>query len=181
MWSDGFVPFLSDPGLPGVQSMGPVLSHWLTEPPFADLTYVTLADEDTNFILTDNANRAFQGNVAMWVTKPGGQLWNQAMQVTLPNDQLLNWFATNQKCILKRNTNQIWRNTAHLNLRNATTSQSRFGSQTEQTLSTCVLILISSWRGWTCSYTMQVAFYLAGEITQVKESIPWVRCASGNV
>ena len=28
---------------------------------------------------------------------------------------------------------------------------------------------------------MQVAFYLAGEITQVTESIPWVRCASGNV
>ena len=28
---------------------------------------------------------------------------------------------------------------------------------------------------------MQVAFYLAGEITQVKESLPWVRCASGNV
>ena len=28
---------------------------------------------------------------------------------------------------------------------------------------------------------MQVAFYSAGEITQVKESIPWVRCASGNV
>ena len=28
---------------------------------------------------------------------------------------------------------------------------------------------------------MLVAFYLAGEITQVKESIPWVRCASGNV
>ena len=28
---------------------------------------------------------------------------------------------------------------------------------------------------------MQVAFYLAGEITQVKEAIPWVRCASGNV
>ena len=26
-----------------------------------------------------------------------------------------------------------------------------------------------------------MAFYLAGEITQVKESIPWVRCASGNV
>ena len=26
---------------------------------------------------------------------------------------------------------------------------------------------------------MQMAFYLAGEITQ--ESIPWVRCASGNV
>ena len=29
--------------------------------------------------------------------------------------------------------------------------------------------------------TMQVAFFLAGEISQVIESIPWVRCASGNV
>ena len=28
---------------------------------------------------------------------------------------------------------------------------------------------------------MQVEFYLAGEITQVIDSIPWVRCASGNV
>ena len=29
---------------------------------------------------------------------------------------------------------------------------------------------------------MQVAFFLlAEEITQVKEAIPWVRCASGNV
>ena len=28
---------------------------------------------------------------------------------------------------------------------------------------------------------VQVAFYLAGEITQVIDSIPWVRCASGNV
>ena len=37
---------------------------------------MTLADEDTNSILTDNANRAFQGNVAMRVTQPGGQLWN---------------------------------------------------------------------------------------------------------
>ena len=48
--------------------MGPVLSHKLTPTPFADLTDVTLADEDTNSILTDNANRAFQGNVAMQVT-----------------------------------------------------------------------------------------------------------------
>ena len=31
----------------------------------ADFTDVTLADEDINSILTDNANRAFQGNVAM--------------------------------------------------------------------------------------------------------------------
>ena len=28
---------------------------------------------------------------------------------------------------------------------------------------------------------MQVEFYLVGEITQVIDSIPWVRCASGNV
>ena len=34
---------------------------------------------------------------------------------------------------------------------------------------------------WPNLEIMQVAFYLAGEITQVKESIPWVRCASGNV
>ena len=28
---------------------------------------------------------------------------------------------------------------------------------------------------------MQVTFYLAGEITQILDAIPWVRCASGNV
>ena len=54
----------------------------VTPRPFADLTDVTLADEDTNSILTDNANRAIQGNVATRVTQPGVQLWNQAMQVT---------------------------------------------------------------------------------------------------
>ena len=44
--------------------MGPVVSHT----PFADLTDVTLVDEDTKSILTDNANRAIQGNQAMHVT-----------------------------------------------------------------------------------------------------------------
>ena len=34
---------------------------------------------------------------------------------------------------------------------------------------------------WPNLEPMQVTLYLAGEITQVKESIPWVRCASGNV
>ena len=34
---------------------------------------------------------------------------------------------------------------------------------------------------WPNLELMQVAFLLAGEITQVKESIPWVRCASVNV
>ena len=42
----------------------------LTERGFADLTDVTLADEDTNSILTDNANRAIQ------VVQPGCQLRN---------------------------------------------------------------------------------------------------------
>ena len=68
--------FLSDPGVSGVRSMGSLLSNSLTDTPFADLTDVTLADGDTNPILTDDANRTFQSNVAMQVTQPGGQLWN---------------------------------------------------------------------------------------------------------
>ena len=54
----------------------------------ADLTDVTLADEDTNSVLTDNAKRAIQDNVAMHVTQPGCQHWK--MQVAPPDDQLLN-------------------------------------------------------------------------------------------
>ena len=49
----------------------------LTPRPCADLTDVTLADEDTKSIPTDNAKRAIKGNVAMHVRQPGGQLWNQ--------------------------------------------------------------------------------------------------------
>ena len=41
-----------------------------------ELTDVTLADEGTNSILTDITNRAIQGNVAMQVTQPGGQVCN---------------------------------------------------------------------------------------------------------
>ena len=52
------------------------------ETPFADLTDVTLADEVTNPIITDNANRAIPGNVAMHVTQPGGQLWTNATGAT---------------------------------------------------------------------------------------------------
>ena len=68
--------FLSDPGIPGVRSMGPSVSKWVTEGGCADLTDMTLADEDTNSIPTDNGNKAIQGNVAMEGTWPGGQLWN---------------------------------------------------------------------------------------------------------
>ena len=46
-----------------VRSMGPVVS----KTPCADLTDVTLANEDTNSMLTDNAKRAIQGNEAMQV------------------------------------------------------------------------------------------------------------------
>ena len=48
----------------------------VTPRPCVDLTDVTLADEDTNSILTDNANRAIQGNVAIQVAPSGGEIWN---------------------------------------------------------------------------------------------------------
>ena len=67
--------FLSDPGVPSPIYGSGCLS--LSKTPFANLIDVTLADEDTNSMLTDDANRAIQGNVAMHVTLPGGQLWNQ--------------------------------------------------------------------------------------------------------
>ena len=40
---------------------------------FADLTDVTLADEDSNSIPTDDVNRAFLGNVAMQVGPSDGK------------------------------------------------------------------------------------------------------------
>ena len=50
----------------------------------ADLTDVTLADEDTNSIQTDNANRTIQGNEAMQVAKfwtyASGAIWWPNMQ-----------------------------------------------------------------------------------------------------
>ena len=55
------VKYLSDPGVPGPIFVSGCPS--LTHRPCADLTDVTLADEDTNSILTDDANRAIQGNV----------------------------------------------------------------------------------------------------------------------
>ena len=65
--------------------MGLFVSNSLSIP-FADLTDVTLTDEDTNSTLTDNANRGIQGNMAMRVTQPGTQLWNQAIQVMSPDE-----------------------------------------------------------------------------------------------
>ena len=45
----------------------------VTERLFADLTDVTLADEDNNTTPADDVNRAILGNVAMQVAPPGGQ------------------------------------------------------------------------------------------------------------
>ena len=66
-------PFLSDPGVPGVRSMGPDVSHSLHPRACADLIVVTLADEDSNSIPADDVNRAIIGNVAMQVAPPGDQ------------------------------------------------------------------------------------------------------------
>ena len=73
--------FLSDPGLL-VRSMCLVLSNKLSTTPSVNLTDVTLADKETNLILTDKVNRVIQGNVAMQVTQPGGQPSNFGSDVT---------------------------------------------------------------------------------------------------
>ena len=68
--------FLSDPGVPGVRSMRPDVRPSVRTRLFADLTDVTLADEDSNSTPADDVNRAILGNVAMQVAPPGGQNWN---------------------------------------------------------------------------------------------------------
>ena len=45
--------------------------------PYAELTDVTLADEDTNSMLTDYANRIIPGNEAIFVTNASGATWWQ--------------------------------------------------------------------------------------------------------
>ena len=66
--------FLSDPGIPGVWSIGPGVYLSVSTRPFWDFTDMTLADEDTNSILADNDNGAIQGNVAMQAAPSGGQV-----------------------------------------------------------------------------------------------------------
>ena len=61
-------------GVPGVQSMGPDVAQSVQPRSFADLTYVTLAVEDSNPIPTDDVNRAILDNVAMQVAPPGHQV-----------------------------------------------------------------------------------------------------------
>ena len=51
---------------------GPDVSDSLTDTLFWDFSDVNLADEDTNSILTEKADRAIQGNVAIQTTQSGG-------------------------------------------------------------------------------------------------------------
>ena len=71
-----------------VRSMG---RFSLTTRPFWNLTDVTLADEDTKSILTDNANRAIQDNVAMHVTHPVNlvKFWTNASSAILWQNRTL--------------------------------------------------------------------------------------------
>ena len=72
-----FITFLSNPGVPGVRSMDPDVRPSVRQTPFADLPDVTLADEDSNSISTDDVNGAILGNVTMQVAPSGGQIYNQ--------------------------------------------------------------------------------------------------------
>jgi len=84
-WCSFNIEFLSDPGIPGpIYGSGCLKLQDVV----ADLTDVTLVDEDTNPIPTNNTNKTIQDNVAMPVTNPGdqfenickwsnGQYWNQ--------------------------------------------------------------------------------------------------------
>ena len=66
--------FLWHPGIPGVPSMGPDVTYGLTN---VVQTFNDVTDEDTNSIQTnDDANRAFQSNVAMQMAAHGGQICN---------------------------------------------------------------------------------------------------------
>ena len=56
--------------------MGHDLSNSIHPRGFADLTDVTLADEDSNSTPADYVNRAILGNVAMQVAPSGGQNLN---------------------------------------------------------------------------------------------------------
>ena len=59
---------------------------------------MTLVDEDINSMLTNDANRTTQDNVAMQVTKPGDQVYNFCKW---PDDQY--WkFGTNANTVERK-------------------------------------------------------------------------------
>ena len=53
--------FLPDPGVSGVRSMGPGVHTYLPPRTLRNFADVTLADDDTNSMPADDANRAIWG------------------------------------------------------------------------------------------------------------------------
>ena len=96
--------FLSDPGIPGVRSMGPIIFNSMSERPCWDLTDVTLADEDTNSIVADDANKAIQDNLVMQVAPPGVKILNHGKWC-----HLMAKFAADASSATKYQLNTCWK------------------------------------------------------------------------
>ena len=78
------VPFLSDPGIPGTKSRAPIcqgVSNSIQHLLQTQLMWLWLMK-----IPTDTPNKAIQGNVAMQVTQPGGQICKRCKWWTNASD-----------------------------------------------------------------------------------------------
>ena len=132
---------------------------------------MTLADEDTNSILPDNAKRPI--HVAMQVMRPGGQLWKQCKW-----RHLVAKFVTNA-----RSTN-CW---PHLQV--APSGGQIYNQCKYRHLGTKIVTiyklhhLLVKLRSNTTCITSDATFKLISvrKMIPVIESIPWVCFASGNV
>ena len=92
----------------------------VTKSCFWNLTDVTLADEDTKSIPTDNVNRAIPGNVAMHVTQPGDQLvpsggqicnqckWRHLVAKIGTNASSATWWPKLEPMLIASHVGQIW-------------------------------------------------------------------------
>ena len=75
IWISLYLLYLSsDPGKLGVLSID--LDVYISSPCCVDFIDVTLDDEDTNSLSTDEAIKTIPGNEAMQVAPPGGQICN---------------------------------------------------------------------------------------------------------
>ena len=115
------------------------LSKWVSETPFWNLTDVTLADQETNLILTDKANRVIQGNVAMQlqVTQPGGQLWKWCHAPNDPGIASITWIIS--PAIKQANSLERKIQVKHF-------IGSNFGQMTFNVIPALVLNLLTRWR-----------------------------------
>ena len=87
---------------------GSILARPIAIAPPPEQSEMTLADEDTNSILTDNANMSIQGNVAMQIYNLVASFRTNAIDVTFPANanQPVGQIATN-KIIRGANFRQI--------------------------------------------------------------------------